>query len=245
MGGITASHRVRAEGTIHTTPSAAIDPATTPTAPAPVAVEAPLAPTRAAARREVVLAFGYGPIIAPSGILVYTATDTAESTKAFAGISVDVTRRVEHFSLGARFWHMGATSDGYGSSAHVLTRISTQARYHPWISRTLEPWVGVELGLALAEDFATWVKTDKDAAHQTTTGVRPGFAGALEVGAQLRIGGPLAFGLRGGALYMGFESATEKVAESPTAAKYFVVPTDYGQRIWLSLALTAELAVSD
>jgi len=213
-----------------------------PSAPA----EALLAPPRAAAaRREVVLAFGYGPVIAPSGVVVYTEPDKAESTKAFAGISVDVTRRIEHFSLGARFWHMGATSNGLGSSAHALTRISTQARYHPWISRTLEPWVGVELGLALAEDFAVWAKTDAEPAHQTTTGVRPGFAGALEAGAQLRIGGPLALGLRGGVLYMGFESATGKVAESPSASKYFVVPTDYGQRLWLSIALTAELAVSD
>jgi hypothetical protein len=245
--GATAASTIATETSSNATvtPSAAIDPTTTPMAPAPVAAEAPPAPTHAPARREVVLAFGYGAIIAPSGIVVYTAPDAAETEKAFAGISVDVTRRVEHFSLGARFWHMGATSNGYGSSAHVLTRISTQARYHPWISRTLEPWVGVELGLALAEDFATWVKTEKEAAHQTTTGVRPGFAGALEVGAQLRVGGPLAFGLRGGALYIGFEPATEKVAESAAAAKYFVVPTDYGQRIWLSIALTAELAVSD
>jgi hypothetical protein len=214
-------------------------------APASVGAEAPPAAARAPVRREVVLAFGYGPIVTPRGIVVYTATDTAESEKALSGISVDLTRRVEHFSLGARFWHMGATSNGLGSSAHVLTRLSTQARYHPWTLRPLEPWVGVELGLALAEDFAVWAKTDKDPAHQTTTGVRPGFAGALEAGAQLRVGGPLAFGLRGGLLYMGFEPATQKVAESPAAAKYFVYPTDYGQRIWLSIALTAELAVSD
>jgi hypothetical protein len=140
---------------------------------------------------------------------------------------------------------MGDSSDGRGKAAHILTRLSTQARFHPWILRTLEPWVGVEVGLALAEDFAMWDKTDKEAAHRAVAGVRPALAGGLEIGAQLRLGTLLALGVRGGLLYMGFGSTAEKVEESPAAPKYFVYPTDYGQRVWFSTALTAELTVPD
>jgi hypothetical protein len=239
-----ASTTTTATATATTTASTTASTTTTTTATA--TIDAPSDAARAPeARREAVLAFGYGALVAPSGIDVYTLTDTAEHTTALDGISVDVLRRVEYFSYGARFWRMGGSSDGRGGAAHVLTRLSTQARFHPWTLRTLEPWVGIELGLALAEDFAVWAKTDQEAAHRAVVGVRPAFAGGLEAGVQLRLGTLLALGLRGGLLYMGFDTTNEKVAESPAAAKFFVRPTDYGQRIWLSTALTAELTVPD
>ncbi len=197
------------------------------------------------ARREVVLALGYGSLVAPQGVVVYESAETAERVMAFDGLSVDVTRHVGLFEYGARFWRMGGSSDGKGKSAHVLTRWTTQARLYPWQFRTLEPWVGAELGLALADDFALWSATDKEPAHRVVAGVRPGFVAGLEAGARLHLASVLALGLRGGVLFLGVERAGGPVAESPRTAGYFVQPTDYGRRVWLSVALTAELTVAD
>jgi hypothetical protein len=197
------------------------------------------------ARREVVLALGYGSIIAPGGIPVSRNTETAERVAAFDGFSVDVTRRLPRFEYGARFWRMGDSSDGEGGSAHVLTRFATQARFYPWQLQTLEPWIGAELGLAVADDFALWSATDKEPAHRAVAGVRPGFVAGLEVGARLHLASLLALGVRGGLLFLGFDRAGGPVAESSQAAKYFVHPTDYGRRLWVSVALTAELTVPD
>jgi hypothetical protein len=205
----------------------------------------PALPCQPEARREVVLALGYGSIVAPRDIDVYTFTDTAERARTFDGFSVDVTRRAGHFEFGARFWRMGASSDGLGSSAHLLTRWTTEARFYPWRLRTVEPWVGAELGLALADDFAIWDKTDQEAAHRAVSDVRPGLAAGLEVGGRMHLWPLLAIGLRGGLLYLGFDRAGGPAAESPQAAKFFVQPTDYGRRVWLSMALTAELTVPD
>jgi hypothetical protein len=196
-------------------------------------------------RREVVLALGYGSIVAPQSIEVYRSAESADRVAAFDGFSVDVTRRVSFFEYGARFWRLGGSSDGNGASAHVLTRWTTQARFYPWHLRTVEPWIGSELGLALAEDFATWNATDKEPAHQTVAGVRPGFVAGLETGARLHLASILAIGLRGGVLFLGFDSAGGPVADSPQSTKYAVQPTDYGRRVWLSVALTAELTVPD
>jgi hypothetical protein len=203
------------------------------------------APSLADARREVVLALGYGSIVAPRAIVVSRTTDTAERVAAFDGLSVDVTRRLPHFEFGARFWRMGGASDGKGAQAHVLTRWTTEARFYPWLFRTVEPWVGGELGLALADDFALWNATDKEPARQAVAGVRPGLVAGLEGGARLRLGPFIALGLRGGALFMGFDRAGGPVAESPAAPKYFIQPIDYGRKLWLSIGLTAELTVPD
>jgi hypothetical protein len=197
------------------------------------------------ARREVVLAVGYGSMVAPRGIVVSRTTDTAERVAAFDALSVEVTRRLPHFEFGARFWRMGGASDGKGAQAHVLTRWTTEARFYPWRYRTVEPWVGGEVGLALAEDFALWSATDKEPARQAVAGVRPGLVAGLEMGARLRLGPFIALGVRGGALLMGFDRAEGRVAESPEAPKYFVQPIDYGRRLWLSIGLTAELTVPD
>jgi hypothetical protein len=206
---------------------------------------APSAPPTDAVRREVVLALGYGSIVAPRSIAVYQSTETAERVSALDGLSVDVTRRVRFLEYGARFWKMGGSSDGKGSSAHVLTRWTTQARLYPWQFRTVEPWMGAELGLALADDFALWSATDKEPAHRVVAGVRPGLVAGVEAGARLHLGSVLALGLRGGLLFLGFDRAGGPVAESSQTAAYSVQPTDYGRRVWLSLALTAELTVPD
>jgi hypothetical protein len=197
------------------------------------------------ARREVVLALGYGSIVAPRGIMVSRTTDTAERVAAFDGLSVDVTRRLPHFEFGARFWRMGGGSDGKGSQAHVLTRWTSEVRFYPWLFRTVEPWVGGELGLALADDFALWNATDKEPARRAVAGVRPGLVAGLEAGARLRLGPFIALGVRGGALFLGFDRAEGRVTDSPEAPKYFVQPIDYGRRVWLSIGLTAELTVPD
>ena len=197
------------------------------------------------ARREVVLALGYGSIVASQGIVVHRRTDTAERVAAFDGVSVDITRRLSHFEFGARFWRMGGASDGKGAQAHVLTRLTTEARFYPWRFHTVEPWVGGELGLALADDFALWNATDKEPARRAVAGVRPGLVAGLEAGARLHLAPIIALGLRGGLLFMGFDRAGGAVADSPGAPTYFVQPTDYGRRLWLSIALTAELTVAD
>lgn len=207
---------------------------------APSSVAAP-----ADARREVVLALGYGSIVAPRGIVVHRATNAAERVAGFDGVSIDVTRRLPLFEVGARFWTMRDASDGKGASAHVLTRLTTEARFYPWHFRTVEPWVGGELGLALAEDFAVWDAMDKEPAHRAVAGVRPGIVAGLEAGGRLHLASFIALGLRAGALFLGFDRAGGPVADSPQTPKYFVQPTDYGRRLWLSMALTAELTVPD
>ena len=203
----------------------------------------PVVPERP--RREVVLALGYGSMIAPAGVVVSRSTETAERVAAFDGFSVDVTRRLPLFEYGARFWRMGGSSDGKGASAHVLTRWTTEARFYPWSLQTVEPWIGAELGLALADDFALWSATDKEPAHQAVASVRPGLAAGLEAGARVHLASVLALGLRGGLLFLGFDRTGGPVVESPQNSKYFVHPTDYGRRLWISVALTAELTVAD
>jgi hypothetical protein len=193
-------------------------------------------------RREVVLAVGYGTMIAPQGIEVH---GSAERTTTFDGFSIDGTRRVAQFEYGARFWRMGDSPDGAGKNAHVLTRLTTEARFYPWSLPTLEPWIGGELGLALADDFAVWNATDKEPAHRVVAGVRPGLVAGIEAGARLRLASVIALGMRGGLLFLGFDPAAGPVTESPQAAKYAVHPLDYGRRLWLSFALTAELTVPD
>jgi hypothetical protein len=213
----------------------------------PSTARAELAPQGATstnpARREVVLAIGYGSIVAPGGIAVQRSTQFTERVAGFDGFSVDVTRRVDLFEYGARFWRMGSSSDGKGTAAHTLTRLTSEARFYPWPMPTFEPWIGAELGLALADDFALWSATDKEPAHRVVAGARPGFVAALEVGGRLRLASVLAVGLRGGLLFLGFDRAGGPVTESPQAAKYFVQPTDYGRSVWLSVALTAELTM--
>jgi hypothetical protein len=203
------------------------------------------AKTRAEARREVVLALGYGSMVAPRSMAVYRSAGTAEQVAAFDGFSVDLTRRIPFFEYGARFWRMGDSSDGKGSSAHVLTRWTTEARVYPWRLRTIEPWIGWEFGFALADDFAVWNQSDKEQAHRVVAGVRPGLVAGLEAGARLHLASLVAVGLRGGLLFLGFDRAGGPVSESPQTPKYLVQPTDYGRRVWLSVALTAELTVPD
>jgi hypothetical protein len=201
--------------------------------------------TPAPARREVVLALGYGSLVVPRGIVVSRTTDSAERVAAIDGLSVDITRRLPQLELGARFWRMGGASDGKGAHAHVLTRWTTEARFYPWQFRTVEPWVGAELGLVLADDFALWDATGTQPARRAVAGVRPGLVAGLEAGARLHLGPLLALGLRGGILYLGFDRTGGKVADSPEAPKYFVQPTDYGRRLWLSMGIVAELTVPD
>ena len=214
--------------------------------PNAVQAETGVSPTvTPAERREVVIAVGYSSIVAPSGLDVYRITNTFERVKALDGFSVDVTRRWRGIEYGVRFWSMPGVSDGRGASAHSLTRFTTQGRFYPWQFHTVEPWIGAELGLALADDFAIWNKTEKEPAHRAVADVRPGIVAGLEVGARIRVASLLALGARGGLMYLGFEKAGGPVAESAQAAKFFVQPTDYGQKLWLSMALTAELTVPD
>jgi hypothetical protein len=196
------------------------------------------------ARREVVIAVGYGSMIAPGGLTVHRITSTTERVSALDGIAIDVTRRLPQLEYGLRFWSMPASSDGRGKSAHALTRFETQARFYPWRFRTVEPWIGAEGGLALADDFAMWDKTETEAAHRVVADVRPGFVAGLEVGARFHLTPLLALGARGGLLYLGIERA-RPYFESPETSKFFVQPTNYGERLWLSLAITAELTVPD
>ena len=216
------------------------------TGPARAADDATSAPTaRPNDPREVVLAVGYGAIVLPGGFDSYSITDKRERATTLDALAIDVTRRVAWLEYGARFWRSGGSSDGRGASAHVLTRWTTQARLVPWRFRTIEPWMGAELGLALADDYAIWNKTENEPERRAVGGVRPGLVAGLEAGARVRVSTLLAFGLRGGPLFLGFDRAPSAIAPSAAEASYFVRPTDYGRRVWISLGLTAELTVPD
>jgi hypothetical protein len=204
----------------------------------------PCLPSREA-RREAVIALGYGSLILPRGLPMTTIAGNAEKVSAIGGLSIDVAQRISAFEYGARFFTTGGSSDGRGSSAHVLTRLVTEGRFYPWPFRTLEPWIGAELGLALADDFAIWNKTERESAHRAVGDVRPGFVAGLEAGARLHLTSLFALGARAGALYMAFDRAGGPVRESAETTTFFVQPADYGRNVWLTVALTAELTVAD
>jgi hypothetical protein len=197
--------------------------------------------------REVTLGIGYGILAAASGpVRSAASTKSLESSSTFTGWMVEATgRRFSSFEYGAFAWSTGGSSDGRGSFAHVLLRFSVEARWLPWGFGRIEPWLGANLGVAAADDYATWDPTDKERAHSVSV-ARFGDAAGAEAGVRGRLGEFCAFGLRGGVSYMNFPKVTRVVSEpGDPKGDYFVRPTDYARRIWYSVTLSAELTVAD
>jgi hypothetical protein len=164
----------------------------------------------------------------------------------FTGWSIEATgRRFPSFEYGVLAWSTGGSSDGNGSFAHVLLRFSIEARWLPWGYGRFEPWLGAQLGIAAADDFAQWNATDTDRAHSVSV-ARFGDTAGLDAGLRGRLGEFLALGLRGGLLYMNLPQVRSVTTEpGDTKGNYFVRPTDYGRRVWYSLLVSAEVTVPD
>ncbi len=200
-----------------------------------------------ASRAETGLSVGYAGIVPPPSFVSYANANAREAPAIITGTSFEVTRRFHaRFEYGFLAWLTGGTSDGKGSYAHLLSRFGGQFRYLPWGFGRLEPWIGAELELALADDIARWDPTDTTALH-TVSLARAGHAEGLAAGARARIGELFAFGARGGLLVLGFANAAHRTEQEPgdTTGTYFIRPADYKTKLWYSVAFTIELTVPD
>jgi len=201
---------------------------------------------RPAPRREVTLGLGYGGIVSPGGVRNDAGAGARMYETNFTGWTIEVTgRRFPKFEYGLAAWSTGGSSNGTGSYAHVLLRFAVEARWLPWGFGRVEPWIGAELGLALADDYAKWDATADERAHSVSK-ARIGEGAGAGVGVRGRLGDYFALGLRGGLLYMNFPRVRGPVTEAgDTKGVYVVYPTDYGRRVWYSLMLSAEVTVPD
>jgi hypothetical protein len=197
-------------------------------------------------RREITLGLAYGPIVSPRAITTYEAAGAPVPQSIFTGWMLEVTgRRFASFEYGFLAWSTGGSSNGKGSYAHVLVRFAAEARWLPWGFGRVEPWLGAEIGIAAADDYAKWDATQVERAHSAKD-TRFGYAAGALTGVRARVSDFVAFGLRGGALYMDLTRARGPVSEpGDTEGAYAVYPTDYARRIWYSMMLSAELTVPD
>ncbi len=204
--------------------------------------------TRSGSRRETVLTLGYGSMQSASFVRSDGAAGVPSYESSFTGWMIEATsRRFPSFEYGLSAWSTGGSSDGRGSYAHVLLRFAVEARWLPWGYGRVEPWLGVELGLAAADDYAKWERTQSDAEHSLSA-ARLGDLAAFDVGVRGRLGDFFALGLRGGLLYMNLAQVRGPVREAgDTNPKSAIVlrPTDYGRRIWSTVMLTAEVTIPD
>jgi hypothetical protein len=154
---------------------------------------------RPAPRREVTLGLGYGSIVSPGGVRNDASAGARMYDQTFTGWTIiEVTgRRFPTFEYGLAAWSTGGSSDGSGSYAHVLLRFAVEARWLPWGFGRVEPWIGAELGLAAADDYAKWEVTGDERAHSVSEARIGDTAGAC-VGVRGRLGDYFALGLRGG-----------------------------------------------
>jgi hypothetical protein len=196
--------------------------------------------------RETGISVGYSGIIPPRGFVSYANADTSESPSIIAGTSLDVTRRFHPlFEYGFFGWLTGGSSDGKGSYAHLLSRFGGQFRFLPLGVGRVEPWIGVELELALADDFVRWDPTSTSDLHAVSL-ARVGHAEGLGAGARARLGEMIAVGARGGILLLGFAKAHPTEQEpGDTTGDYFIRPNDYRTRLWYSVTFSLELTVPD
>lgn len=196
---------------------------------------------------ELTLSLGYGSISSAASLVRSDAGVKAPMYEpGFAGWMLEATgRRFSRFEYGLCAWSTGGSSDGKGSFAHVLLRFSAEARFLPWGYGRLEPWIGAELGIAAADDYAKWDATDTEREHSVSV-ARFGDAAGLDAGIRGRLGEFFALGARGGLLYMNLPQARTPVVEpGDTKGQYFVRPTDYARRLWYSILVSAEITVAD
>jgi hypothetical protein len=207
----------------------------------------PSAGAAAVRRREVTLGFGYGAIVSPRAIRNDADGRAPTYDSVFTGWMLEVTsRRLANVELGLLAWSTGGSSDGRGSYAHVLLRLEAEARWLPWGFGRIEPWIGIELGLAAADDYAKWDATAKPERAHSASVARAGYTGGIGAGVRGRAGDLVAFGVRGGLLYLRLPRPGGVVSEpGDSTGAYVVRPTDYGRRLWYSVMLSAEITVSD
>jgi hypothetical protein len=198
-------------------------------------------------RREITLSLGYGSMSSAGSFVRSDPRPGAPAYEpAFSGWMLEVTgRRFPSFEYGLLAWSKGDSSDGKGSFAHVLLRLGVEARWLPWGYGRFEPWVGAQLGVVAADDYAKWDATESEAEHSVSA-ARFGDAAALETGLRARLGEYFALGVRGGLLYMNLPQVRAVVIEPGDAkGEHFVRPTDYSRRMWLTLLLSAEVTIPD
>src|SRR5262249_14710806 len=132
-----------------------------------------------------------------------------------------------------------------GSFAHVLLRFAVEARWVPWGLGRVEPWIGAEMGLAAADDYAKWDASSRERGHSVYA-TRFGDTAGAHVGVRARFGEFIAIEARGGLVYLNLANVRAVTSEpGDTKGNYFVRPTDYARRIWYSVALSAEITVPD
>jgi len=191
------------------------------------------------------MALGYDAIWAIKPPVSYESARSPAHAGVLTGFSLEVTTRpFPIFEYGVLAWSTGGSPDNRGNYLHALTRFAAQARFFPWGFGRVEPWIGAELGIAVADDRASW--DDPKTGKHSVSLSRAGYTEGLVAGGRARLGELIAVGLRGGLLFVGFTRA-EPVVHEPgdTAGKYFIRPTDYGRRLWYSLMLSVELTVRD
>jgi hypothetical protein len=198
-------------------------------------------------RREITLGVGYGTISSAGSFVRTDDGDKAPIFESdFTGWTLEVTsRRFPSFEYGILAWSKGGSSDGNGSFAHVLLRLAVEARWLPWGYGWVEPWIGAQLGIVAADDYAKWDATESEPEHSVSV-ARFGDTAGLDLGLRGRLGEFVALGFRGGLLYMNLPKVRGVVSEpGDTKGEYFVRPADYSRRLWYSLLVSVEMTVPD
>jgi hypothetical protein len=196
-------------------------------------------------RRETALALGYGAIWAMKPPVSYQNARSRDYLGVLTGLSLEVTTRpLAIFEYGLGAWSTGGSPDNGGTYLHEMSRFTAQGRFFPWGFGRVEPWIGAELGILVADDRAIW--DDPQTGRHSVASSRVGYVEGLIAGGRARLGDLVAAGLCGGLLFVGFTRA-DPVVHEPGDAKgtYFIRPTDYGRRLWYSLMLSIELTVRD
>lgn len=198
-----------------------------------------------APQRETTVGLGYAafaPFKAPAG---YDAANVPLSSASFAGYTLELTRRFHpQLECGIVTWLAPSSSNGKGSYAHALSRFAGELRFVPWGFGRVEPWIGGQLGVVLADDYASWDATAMTGPHAVSA-TRLGHFEEITAGARLRLSSGIALEARGGVSLVGFAKPSVEHETGDTTGAYLVRPTDYRTRIWYSAMLSLEVTVMD
>ncbi len=196
-------------------------------------------------QRETTVGLGFAAIAPFKAPVGYDAAHVPLSSATFAGYSLEVTRRFRpQLEGGIVIWLAPSSSDGKGSYAHALSRFAGELRFVPWGFGRVEPWIGGELGIVLADDYASWDATAMTGPHAVSA-TRLGHFEEITAGARLRLSTGIALEARGGVSLVGFAKPSVEHETGDTTGAYLVRPTDYRTRIWYSAMLSLEITVMD
>jgi hypothetical protein len=194
--------------------------------------------------RETSIALGYEILGAFKQPLIFPAARGAPVTGALEGLRLQVSHRPFGFlQWGAFAWTTGGTDDGRGDYVHELSRFAGTVRFVPWGFTRFEPWLGAELGIAVADDRASW--NDPQTGKHAVSLSRVGWDEGVSAGLRVRLGELVALGGQGGVSFLGFTRPDAVVHEAGDTGRYFIRPADYGRRLWYSVGLTLELYARD